>query len=192
MGINSTEVGYGFGQLGSMLISGDGENRPPKGMVFVAITFLTDCQFDNTIGLVADNDAANGLEYIGTGTAAHDTGDTTSTASTSGSSTTLTLGGANADIKPGMIIESQGDTDIPYSLTAPTTVVSYDGATTVVMSAAHNVNSQTVGFFKQRGSGFGGAAIGNSIVFPKGMTIYGRWTEIDISSSMHAVAYLGQ
>ena len=122
MGINSTEVSYNFGQLGSMLIIGSGSKKPPTGMVFVAITFITDCQFDNSGGLVADNDAANGLEYIGTDAAAHDLG---------------------------------------------------AGAATAV-------------------SGEGGSAVANSIIFPAGITIYGRWTEIDIDSSMHAVAYLGQ
>ena len=45
------------------------------------------------------------------------------------------------------------------------------------MSAAHNVSSQTVGFFHERGSGFGGIAISGAN-FPKGMTIYGRWTSV--------------
>jgi len=121
MGINSTEVSYSFGQLGSMMIIGSGAHTPPTGKVFVAITMITDCQFDNTTGLVADNDVANGLEYMGTGTAAHD-----------------------AALSPDL-----GE------------------------------------------SGTGGDAVANSIVFPKGVTIYGRWTSIDIASSQHCVAYIG-
>ena len=125
MGINSTEVSYNFGQLGSMFIHGSGDKKPPTGMVFVAITFLTDTEFDSTSGLVADNDAANGLEYIGTDVAAHDLG---------------------------------------------------AGAATAV-------------------SGEGGVAInsgGNTHIFPKGVTIYGRWTEIDVNSTSTLIAYLGQ
>ena len=33
---------------------------------------MTNTTLDTTSGLVADNDAANGVEFIGTGTAAHD------------------------------------------------------------------------------------------------------------------------
>jgi|TARA_R100000482_G_C5079039_1_gene125123 hypothetical protein len=176
MGKNSTEVAYSFGQLGSAHTDAASQVRPPKGMVIVAIQFLADNVLSELTAEVPTQ-LSGTSEYIGTAVAAHDTGDTTSTASTSGSSTTLTLGSANALIKPGMIIESQGDTDIPVSLTNPTKVVSYDGATTVVMSAAHNVSSQTVGFFHERGSGFGGIAISGAN-FPKGMTIYGRWTSV--------------
>ena len=73
MGINSTEVAYGFGQLGSVFTtSASTAITPPTGKVFVAVMAATDCTFD---GLVADNDSAGaGLEYVGTGTAAHDSG----------------------------------------------------------------------------------------------------------------------
>lgn len=177
MAINSTEVAYSFGQLGSAYQSTNSQVRPPKGMVIVAIQFLAD---NTPTELTAELPQHSEVEFFGSAVAAHDTGDTTSTASTSGSSTTLTLGGANAAIKPGMIIESQGDADIPYSLTSPTTVVAYDGTTTVTMSAAHTVSSQTVGFFKQLGSGFGGVSTteNTNAKFPAGMTIYGRWTSV--------------
>jgi len=122
MGINSTEVSYGFGQLGSMMCSDTGANKPPTGKVFVAVTMLTDCTFDNTGGLVADNDAANGLEYIGTDAAAHDLG---------------------------------------------------AGAATAV-------------------SGEGGTAVSSTITFPKGVTIYGRWTEIEVQGGEHCIAYIGK
>jgi len=59
MGINSTEVSYGFGQMGSGFTDENVAVTPPTGKVIVAITFL-----ENTTlaGLVADtaqgNDAA--------------------------------------------------------------------------------------------------------------------------------------
>jgi len=85
MGINSTEVSYNFGQLGSVFNDGLNAIAPPLGKVFVAITMITDTTFDTgSGGLVADNDTANGLEYIGTATAAHDI--------TSGSASTATSG----------------------------------------------------------------------------------------------------
>ena len=59
MGINSTEVSYGFGQMGSMFTdSADNAIKPPTGMVFVAITFLAETHLEslstNAGGLTAD------------------------------------------------------------------------------------------------------------------------------------------
>ncbi len=174
MANNSTGSSYDFGQLGSAHTDAASQLRPPKGMVIVAIQFLA----DNILSeLTAQVPKDSKTEYFGTAVAAHDNTTVTSTASTSGSSTTLTLGAPNLSIKKGMIIESQGDGDIPFSASAPTTVVDYDGNVTVTMSAAHNVNSQTIGFFTERGSGFGGVAV-NAAKFPGGMTIYGRWTSV--------------
>ena len=120
MGINSTEVAYNFGQLGSAFNNGTAVMTPPTGMVFIAITCLTDVTFDTTGGLLADTtNTANGLEYVGTDVAAHDA----SPATTS--------------------------------------------------------------------SGTGGIAVVVGSTFPKGITIYGRWTEIDLASGT-VVAYLGQ
>tara|TARA_R110002020_G_scaffold41605_4_gene122593 strand:- start:5331 stop:5720 length:390 start_codon:yes stop_codon:yes gene_type:complete len=91
MGINSTEVAYGFGQLGSVFNDGTAAMAPPTGKVFVAITMLTDCTFDTSAGLVADNDSSNGLEYIGT-VFARDTDGTVNDAAHDESSSTDTLG----------------------------------------------------------------------------------------------------
>jgi hypothetical protein len=72
MGINSTEVAYNFGQLGSAFNDGTAAMTPPTGKVFVAITMLSDTTFENTNGLIADNNGRAGLEYINTANAAHD------------------------------------------------------------------------------------------------------------------------
>ena len=120
MGINSTEVAYGFGQLGSAFNDGTAVMTPPTGKVFVAITMLADTTFDTSGGLVADNDGGNGLEYIGTGTAAHDT-----------------------------------------------------------------VLSPDLGE-----SGAGGVVVDVSNTFPKGLTIYGRWTSVNPASGSF-IAYIG-
>ena len=121
MGINSTEVSYGFGQMGSVFNNTVSAITPPTGKVFVAITFLTDTTLNTTDGLVADNDAGNGLEYVGTGTAAHD--------ETVGSETSVTGGG--------------------------------------------------------------GKAVVTATTFPKGVTIYGRWTKITTVTSGQYIAYIG-
>ena len=122
MGVNSTEVAYNFGQLGSVFTDATGTAiTPPTDKVFVAVTMLADVTFDSTGGLVADNDIAAGLEYAGTTTAAHD-----------------------AVLSPDL-----GE------------------------------------------SGTGGQAINNANTFPKGITIYGRWTEIDLASGGPIIAYIG-
>ena len=105
---------------------------PPTGKVFVAIQFLTDTTLNTTNGLVADNDDANGLEYVGT---AYDSSDANDTADE-----------AAHDLSVG------SETDV---------------------------------------SGGGGKAIVTATVFPKGMTIYGRWTKITTVTSGQYIAYIG-
>ncbi len=122
MGINSQEVAYGFGQMGSVFTdTADAPITPPTGKVFVAITFLADTQLEllgtNAGGLTGDTSDPN-AEYIGTDVAAHD----------AGSATTVT--------------------------------------------------------------GTGGKIIDNSNTFPKGVTIYGRWTSINPASGSF-IAYIG-
>ena len=71
MGINSTEVSYQFGQMGSVYTkSGSAAITPPTNKVFIAFTTLATTTFDND-GMVADNNTARGQEYVGN-TAAHD------------------------------------------------------------------------------------------------------------------------
>ena len=127
MGINSTEVAYNFGQLGSVFNDGTAAITPPTNKVFVAITMLADSTFDSSGGLKADNDSAGaGLEYIstedesGTAQTAHDASD--------GSESALT--------------------------------------------------------------GSGGVVVDVSNSFPEGLTIFGRWTEIDLASGM-IISYIG-
>tara|TARA_R100001591_G_scaffold18431_1_gene25107 strand:- start:133 stop:495 length:363 start_codon:yes stop_codon:yes gene_type:complete len=120
MGQNSTEVSYGFGQLGSAHMHNDhGEDlSPPDGMVIVAITMLDDTIFDK---LTADT--SNSVVYGGT--------ETNNT---------------------------------------------YFGIT----------NGNTGG---------NGEVVDTSIKFPKGLTIYGRWTEVSLNAAQTAggiICYFGK
>ena len=128
MAINSTEVAYNFGQLGSVFNDGASAMAPPTGKVFVAVTMLTDCTFDTSAGLVADNDSGNGLEYVGT-VFARDT----------------------------------------------------DGT---VNDAAHDESTSTATL------GSGGVVVDVNNTFPKGVTIYGRWTSINPATGT-LIAYIG-
>jgi hypothetical protein len=63
MGINSTEVAYGFGQMGSGFVDDTGAFTPPTGKVIVAVQFISDSTI-TTLTAVNDGDEA----YFGTGT----------------------------------------------------------------------------------------------------------------------------
>tara|TARA_Y100001938_G_scaffold143424_1_gene216167 strand:- start:1241 stop:1603 length:363 start_codon:yes stop_codon:yes gene_type:complete len=120
MGINSTEVSYGFGQLGSVYTGASSDAiKPPTNKIFIAITMLADTVFESSNGLVAEIPISNDI-YIGTEEPAHDLAD--------GSETT------------------------------------------------------------EEGSG---GKVVDGITFPKGITIYGRWTKIDVLSGS-VVAYIGE
>ena len=64
MGINSTEVSYGFGQIGSGFTDTTGSLRPPSGRVIIAIQFVSDSSFSLLEQSTADAENA----YIGTRT----------------------------------------------------------------------------------------------------------------------------
>jgi len=117
MGINSQEVSYGFGQMGSIHVIGENAIVPssaavsdtkPNKAVFVAITFLEDTKFHNSADGLIPEIAQLYPSSVGTG----------------------------ADID---------DSD--------------------------------------------GAAVGTEI-FPKGMTIYGRWTGFKLAEG-RVIAYIG-
>ena len=191
MGQNSTEVSYGFGQMGSAHTDLAAQVRPPKGMVIVAIQFLAANILSELTAELPAHIA--GVEYVGTTVAANDTGDATATCAGTGNDTVLVMGAVNPDVKVGMIIESQGNSNIAYNLAAPTTVtaIAADGVT-LTMSRAIVVNSTTCGFFSPRGSGFGGIQI-TGVNFPTGIVIYGRWTSVTpaIDTDGGIICYFG-
>ena len=120
MGQNSTEVSYGFGQLGSVHMHNDnGEDlTPPDDMVIVAITMLDETVFDK---LTADT--SNSVKYSGT------------------ESNNSYFGIANAN------------------------------------------------------TGGNGEAVDTGVKFPKGLTIYGRWTVVSLNAAQTAggiICYFGK
>ena len=123
MGINSTEVSYGFGQLGSTYTTASSDQIiPPTNKVWIAITMLEDTTFDAIGGLSAQRINLSGTDndiYVGTDQASHD----------------LASG------------------------------------------------SETVS------EGSGGKVV-DGVTFPKGITVYGRWTNIDVATG-GCIAYVG-
>jgi len=71
MGINSTEVAYGFGQMGSAFLDDTGAFTPPTGKVIVAITTLTLTKFTT---LTPSNDTPSNTYFTGTTVVAAATG----------------------------------------------------------------------------------------------------------------------
>ena len=130
MGINSTEVSYQFGQLGSAYTSGSDAIVPPTDKVFIAITMLADTVFKSSGGLVAER---------------------------------VVVPGATASDP------STRTGDIYISTEQP----------------AHDL----AGSSETTTEGSGGQVV-DSVSFPLGITIYGRWNKIDILSGS-VVAYIG-
>ena len=65
MGMNSTEVSYGFGQLGSGFVDTTSEFKPPVGKVIVSIQMIDDTSFTKILADTAQN---NETAFLGTGT----------------------------------------------------------------------------------------------------------------------------
>lgn len=221
MGINSQEVSYGFGQMGSAFI--DGANKPlypPKDMVIVAVTFLTDTKLEllatNAGGLTSDTvtDAAGETQspWISTDVAAHLGGNYTdadmhNSNGLAGVGVFELAADATGKIVPGMIIESA--TMFPRDLNDPYIVKEFSHSSGQRGTAAKRSNPRVAaavaanvadganekGFFLDPNTiGRGGAIVDSSNVFPKGVTIYGRWTAIEIANGETGsfVAYFGQ
>ena len=223
MGINSTEVSYGFGQMGSAYTDVDNVIIPPKGLVIVAIQFLE----NNTPTVLTPeklDEQGPGFLAITDGVDAHaeiagnnyfnfngvHTSKIADAAVAAGADITLeTVPSPLSRIKVGNYVllvnetASEADTDMviqtgqtPYPIyNGPSQqgvyVTEWDGASKVRLSGAIDTSSTTDQslVFLDEFHGAGGITC-TSQVFPKGVTIYGRWTEIDLASGT-VVAYLG-
>ena len=139
MGINSTEVSYGFGQMGSLFLDGSGAASPPDGKVFIAITFLADTIFDGDSGGLVSQTAIDVAD------------------------------GANT----GKVLATSTGQQFPNTV-----------------EAAHNASDASETSLE----GSGGVIVDASNTFPKGVTIYGRWTQVGIvydADGMGIICYFG-
>ena len=69
MGLNSTEVSYSFGQMGSGYLDDTGALTPPTGSVIVAIQIVSAAKFTTLTADTSFYEAANGsdgIAFIGT------------------------------------------------------------------------------------------------------------------------------
>lgn len=191
MGQNSTEVAYGFGQLGSIHCQTANSVYPPKGMVIVAIQFIA----DNTPTVLRPEaqgaGAVDHFQCVNTEAAGHNNGDAQQAIDDGSAATVQALTGANAAIKVGMQVYSNTEDlcENKSTSTPPCFVTKVDG-TAIEFNRAVTGSSTTLTFSNETGDG-GEDATG--IKYPKGMTIYGRWTEVkpSVDTDGGVICYLG-
>ena len=226
MGQNSTEVSYGFGQLGSVFTNLAKPVFPPKDHVIIAIQFLADNtptvmetetldsmgpQFpthqDDELGSAGGPDA----NYLGVVEAPATSG----VAATGVITLTAEIAATNALIKPGQIVLIGADGDsIDAGITVDTAaghidpiyqgpnkqyleVVSISGTALTVKGVGKgttanlgHIDSANQLYFLDEYHGAGGTTT-EGVVFPKGITIYGRWTEFKPSAAP-VICYFGK
>ena len=218
MGQNSTEVAYGFGQMGSAYSDIAQVIVPPKGMVICAIQFLA----DNTPteltpekldqdgpGYIAisgstgdDVEVANNNYFNFNGVHASHVTDGTIAA---GSDVTLATSGAGR-VRVGNYVLLVNDDADESGATAQTIdsetpvpiynganiqgvkVTGFDGTTKVKLDTQITPSSQAL-IFLDEFHGAGGLTCASQ-VFPMGLTIYGRWTAFKPSAA-GVICYFG-
>ena len=222
MGSNSTEVAYGFGQLGSVYTDLDQVIIPPKDHVIVAIQFLADNtptelvpekldqqgpNFPADSGSTADHvDATDNNYFNFNGVWASEIPDATVAANVDITLDTpavptnrikvgdyvLLVNGDASESDTDMVIDTA---DTPYPIyNGPNKqgvyVTDYDGISKVKLSAAITSSSDQALVFIDPYHGAGGTSVEGQ-VFPKGVTIYGRWTAFKPSAA-GVICYFGK
>ncbi len=217
MGLNSTEVAYGFGQLGSAYADLAKPIVPPQGMVIVAIQFLADNTptvltpeklddrgpgFVSISGTVTDvvGVADNYLNFQGSAQANCDTAATyPAGADVSVSATTGTIKVGQAVLlvldadheQSGLTIDSETPVPIysgPNQQGVFVTGVAANGDPQLSAQITPAVNQHLIFLGPEQGAG---GLTAHAQVFPKGVTIYGRWTTVTPSTG-GVICYFGK
>jgi len=226
MGQNSTEVAYGFGQLGSAYTDKAVEVIPPKDHVIVAIQFLAD---STPTVMTPERLDESGPGYAGiTGTTAADVEDHEATVTSNinfagacGSAVGNATHAANENIvltnppsdtsliRVGqyvMVVDpaatENGSTALAYD-TAQTPfpvyngphetgvrVTAWDGVNKVQLDTEITTSGEALIFIDEY-HGAGGLSA-ESQSFPKGLTIYGRWTTFKGEVDKGVICYFGK
>ena len=213
MGQNSQDVAYNFGQMGSAYTDLAKPIVPPAGLVIVAITFLDDNtptvltsekldrhgpNYINIQGTSGDIQAADNFANFN-GLHASDIGNVNVNAH---NDITLTTGSDKIAVGQYVLLVAQGDTDttgITIDAETPVPIVrgpnkqgvkvtKVTNSTTIQIDADITPNAQGL-IFLDSVHGAGGLTASNQ-VFPKGVTIYGRWTHFTPSAA-GVICYFG-
>ena len=216
MSINSSAVAYNFGQLGSVVSNVAKPVVPPKGMVITAIQFLSD---STPTALVSEKRVSSGAGFPNiTGSTdavgaadgfMNHNGVTTAAATGSNSGAIVTISAANSKIKVGQYVLIVNDNDaentgLTVDSETPIPIYSGDneqgvfvtayvaGATTVTLSADTTPTSSQTLVFLDEVHGAGGTRA-DGVIYPKGLTIVGRWTTITPSADADGgvICYFG-
>jgi|TARA_Y100000296_G_C5020354_1_gene179541 hypothetical protein len=181
MGINSTEVSYGFGQFGSAFTDTAANTiRPPEELVIVAIQFLADTALDD-VRIAGDLNI-----YPNTSTAANSQGNFTRKVNQgTGASTKIIFDDTNT--ASGVTV---GDEvyDAEGVLFGTVTVLDPDGDNDneITVSSSNTITDDELLSFVTPSTiafeGVGGQAVDGTQVFPKGLTIYGRWDSVSMNA----------
>ena len=198
MSINSSATAYNFGQLGSVHCKTATPVVPPQGMVITAIQFLA----DNTPSILrSENLGATGPNFFSTEAADHinfnGVVEVDVTDGTYAAGANITIASADTKIKVGqyvLLIAQANSTTSGITLDAETPVPIYGGpsnqgvfvtaynntTTSLQLSAQITPSSQSLVFLDNYNGAGGNQADG--IVYPKGLTIVGRWTTMTPSA----------
>ena len=198
MGINSTGTSYNFGQLGSVTCQTATPVVPPQGMVITAIQFLAD---NTPTVLKSENLGATGPNFFSTEAADHinfnGVTEVNVTDGTYAAGANITIASAKTEIKVGqyvLLIAQANSTTSGITLDTETPVPIYGGpsnqgvfvtaynntTTSLQLSAQITPSSQSLVFLDNYNGAGGNDADG--IVYPKGLTIVGRYTTITPSA----------
>ena len=224
MGQNSTEVAYGFGQLGSVFTNLAKPVFPPKDHVIVAIQFLAD---NTPTTMLTETLDTFGPQFPGTddteATAANYLGVTEAAAASATSAGVVTIAdvAANAAIKKGQFVIIGADADtIDAGITLDTSaghvdpvytgpnkqgliVESLTGGTYGTTLTITDINGGVVDlsgidanntlYFIDEQHAVGGTTT-EGVKFPKGLTIYGRWTKFvpEADADGGVICYFGK
>ena len=206
----SLDVDYSFGQMGSAHGKVATPIYPPKGMAIIAIQFLADNtptvlqpeQFGKKAGFHQYHNTESGFNFGGIVERNVTNGSYSAKAS-------VTISTASPFIKAGqyVLLINQSDsntTGITVDSETPTPglntvgaeqgckVVSYGGGTTdLVLDCDITPSSQSLVFIDE--SHGAGGQDASSITYPKGLTIYGRWTKVTPSADTDGgiICYFG-
>ena len=235
MGQNSTEVAYGFGQLGSAYTDVANIIVPPQDMVIVAITFLADntptlLTSEKLTTVTGNAGAGSGPSYVSiAGTAnvvlataesdqnfrgAHASAITDvddESTGLAGTELTLTTAAPVGTVRVGLYVllantaaENDGsepmvlDVDASDGCPIPiysgpnrtgVRVTSHSATNKVTLDANITAGTQSLIFLDEH-HGAGGITAGGQ-VYPKGVTIYGRWTAFKPSAA-GVICYFGK
>ena len=190
-----------LGSMGSVYTHANAAVIPPQGMVITAIQFLADNILTELLAEQHPAGVAAGPKYVSTATA-HGNGDAMQLCGNGNSlGPTVTMTGANAAVKVGQRVTAANPnyTFFPNHHNHATgiepvfiTAISANGLVLTLSRDVALVSNTNMIFSTPLGTGSGGATTSNA-VFPKGLTIYGRWTSVKATADANGgiICYFG-